>query len=142
MENCLISKEPIENKITLPCNHSFEYVYLYYELLEQKKKKMKGFNCPYCRENYDMNIPYYELNEVEKINHLNYKQNKTLSLMKCQKCKKSGHVFKHGVYCIPHSIYNPICQCICKNGNPCKNKALNNQLYCKRHLNKSIKNNI
>ena len=103
---------------------------------------MKGFNCPYCRENYDMNIPYYELNEVEKINHLNYKQNKTLFLMKCQKCKKSGHVFKHGVYCIPHSIYNPICQCICKNGNPCKNKALNNQLYCKRHLNKSIKNNI
>ena len=72
MENCLISKEPIEHKITLPCNHSFEYVYLYYELLEQKKKKMKGFNCPYCRENYDMNIPYYELNEVEKINHLNY----------------------------------------------------------------------
>ena len=39
MENCLISKEPIEHKITLPCNHSFEYVYLYYELLEQKKKE-------------------------------------------------------------------------------------------------------
>ena len=38
MENCLISKEPIEHKITLPCNHSFEYVYLYYDLIELKKK--------------------------------------------------------------------------------------------------------
>ena len=66
MELCLISKEPIEHLITLPCNHSFDYIYLYYEIIEQKKILSKGFKCPYCRMYYDNNIPYYEINEVEK----------------------------------------------------------------------------
>ena len=39
---CLISKEPIENKITLnKCNHSFEYYYLYQEIIQQKKRKYR-----------------------------------------------------------------------------------------------------
>jgi hypothetical protein len=136
MEKCLISKESIEYKITLPCQHSYEYIYLYYELLEQKKKRLKGFSCPYCRHSYDMNIPYYELNDIDKINNLNYKQIKTLNILKCEKCDKAGHLFKHGTFCIQHSIYKPLCLSICKNGNKCKNKSLTNHKYCKIHLNK------
>jgi len=33
---CLISKEPIINEICLPCNHSYEYEYLYEEIKQQK----------------------------------------------------------------------------------------------------------
>ena len=35
---CLISKEPIVNNITLPCKHSYEYVYLYEEIKQQKNR--------------------------------------------------------------------------------------------------------
>ena len=40
MEICLIIKEPIEHLIKLPCNHNFEYIYLYYEIIEQKKNNI------------------------------------------------------------------------------------------------------
>ena len=33
---CLISKEAILEKITLACKHSFEYLYLYEEIKQQK----------------------------------------------------------------------------------------------------------
>jgi len=42
MELCLISKETMEHEIKLPCNHSFEYIYLYHEIIEQKKHLRKG----------------------------------------------------------------------------------------------------
>ena len=35
---CLITNEPLgKNKITLPCNHSFNYLPLYKEVCKQKK---------------------------------------------------------------------------------------------------------
>ena len=39
---CLISKEKIKNKITLNCNHNFEYLYLYKEILQSTKNKYKN----------------------------------------------------------------------------------------------------
>ena len=36
---CLISKEPIINNITLPCKHSYEYLYLYEEIKQQKNNR-------------------------------------------------------------------------------------------------------
>ncbi len=72
MELCLISKETMEHEIKLPCNHSFEYIYLYHEIIEQKKTSTKGFNCPYCRAFYEHSIPYYELEGIEKKTKINY----------------------------------------------------------------------
>ena len=38
---CLITKLPIQNKITLQCNHSFEYNALFNHLLHYLKFKIK-----------------------------------------------------------------------------------------------------
>ena len=79
---CLIGKENIEYKITLPCNHSFDYVNLFRELLSQHKhlyglglnnKYCKTINkCPYCRTIYDKSIPYYDISGVYKVKGVNY----------------------------------------------------------------------
>lgn len=131
MDLCLISKETIINKITLPCTHSFEYYYLYLEYQEQKKTK-KTFNCPYCRYLYDYTLPYYEIENVQKIENINYNQRKTIPIFKCEKCDKPGHKFKNGIYCIRHhSSISETCQAICKNGNRCKYKT--NNTFCKVH---------
>ena len=65
-EICLISNEKLgKYKITLPCNHSFNYVALYNEILNQKNNWIKikhishletqklgsyQIKCPYCRK--------------------------------------------------------------------------------------------
>lgn len=133
MDICLISREPIQHKITLPCSHSFDYYYLYLEVQEQKKIK-KNFNCPYCREDYDHTLPYYEIENVEKLIHINYNQRKTIPLLNCDKCKKPAHKYKNGIFCLTHEKKNyDTCQAICKNGNKCKYKT--NQIYCNIHKN-------
>ena len=60
---CLISGEPLkENSLTLKCNHTFNYKYLYNEVCNQKnrnnpthhlesfKVRYNQIKCPYCRE--------------------------------------------------------------------------------------------
>jgi hypothetical protein len=134
-ELCLISKEPIENKITLPCLHSFEYYYLYQEIQQQIKRHRIYFKCPYCRHQYlKSTIPYYEIDEVEKINNINFNDNNLLPILKCY-CGNPAHRFKNGDYCKKHYIYmsKPKCQHICKNNNQCKLFAINGINYCKRH---------
>ncbi len=135
MELCLISKEAIENPIQLPCRHTFDYIYLYYEIMEQKKTTLRGFHCPYCRAFYDHTLPYYELEGVAKKPNLNYHRSKTMDLMSCLLCSAPAHQFIHGCYCIKHSKIKPMCLGICKHGRPCKNKA-GHDLYCKIHLKK------
>lgn len=130
MEYCLISKDIIENKITLPCNHSYDYIYLYLEIEQQKNKK--GFICPYCRKKYDLNIPYYEIDEITISN---FKQNNTLDIFKCGKCDKPAHKFNHGTFCFKHSKIINICNGICKNGKKCTKNSLKNNNYCRLHLN-------
>lgn len=131
LDLCLISREPILHKITLPCFHSFDYYYLYLEVQEQKKTK-KIMNCPYCRKEYDFTLPYYEIDNVYKILNVNYNQRKTIFILKCQKCNKPAHKFKNGVYCMTHrESITETCQAICKNGNKCKYKT--NSIFCKKH---------
>ena len=57
-EKCLISNELLTcNYITLECNHKFNYIELFNEVVEQKTKKMldnsklklNEVKCPYCR---------------------------------------------------------------------------------------------
>jgi hypothetical protein len=137
---CLISKELIEHKITLNCNHSFDYYYLYQEIIQQKKRHSDYFKCPYCREMYEGTIPYYEIDDVEQISNVNYNTH-TLNIHKCSwnNCSCPAHFYKTGYYCRSH--YNlsnkKRCSAFCKNDNPCKHYALENGL-CKKH--QSIKN--
>ena len=70
LNTCLISKEPILENITLPCSHSFEYVYLYEELKVQKQRHRNYFKCPYCRHVYFGTIPYYDFNFIFSLTEL------------------------------------------------------------------------
>jgi hypothetical protein len=50
-DTCLISKEPILNKICLPCKHSYEYEYLYEEIMEKSYIHEKEKCFKKCQKN-------------------------------------------------------------------------------------------
>jgi hypothetical protein len=135
-ELCLISKEPIEEKITLGCKHSFEYLYLYEEIKQQKNRHRSYFKCPYCRTKFNGTIPYYEVDDVEKINYINNTNKTLLPILKCSvaNCCLNANKFKIGIYCSKHYKQSNSVKCngTCKNGLPCKNKALENG-FCNIH---------
>ena len=141
---CLISKEPIIDKITLQCKHSYEYYYLYEEIKQQKNRHKNYFKCPYCRTKYIGTIPYYEITDVEKINYINHNNKLLLPLLKCSfdKCTLNANKYKIGTFCIKHYKKNEMnsCEAVCKNGNRCKHKAVVNNM-CNIHNNIKLKCN-
>ena len=70
---CLLSGEKLDyNYVTLPCNHSFNYVPLYNEIVQQKEVKSYAsgdsirlctyqLKCPYCRNVSNKILPYIPL---------------------------------------------------------------------------------
>jgi hypothetical protein len=142
--NCLISKEPIQENITLPCNHAFDYIYLYEEIKIQKQRHKSYFKCPYCRRQYYGTIPYYELDDVEKLTNVNNNHRNIITIHKCAhtNCIKSANKYKVGFYCNKHVQSNSKnCSAICKNGNGCKNTMKIGTL-CNVHYKKENKNII
>jgi hypothetical protein len=78
---CLITNEKLkEGYVTLLCNHSFNYIPLYNDLLHHKKTlyletqflKTNEIRCPYCRNKQSILLPYYECMGVPKIIGVNY----------------------------------------------------------------------
>jgi hypothetical protein len=79
---CLITNEPLtDNHVTLGCNHKFNYIPLYNDILNFKTKFKSlenikyGANeirCPYCRTKLNELLPYYELKGVKKIHGVNW----------------------------------------------------------------------
>lgn len=141
-EICLISKEPIVEKITLPCKHSFEYYYLYEEIKQQKQRHKSYFKCPYCRTKFNGTIPYYEIDDIEKINYINNTNKTLLPILKCITCNLNANKYKNGIFCMKHYKNMNVnkCSAICKNGNVCKNNSIINNLCNKHNKNKVIKN--
>ena len=78
---CLISRDALDStKITLPCKHSFNYVPLYKEVFNQKKKitatevvrlRYNQIKCPYCRTIHNYLIPYKKIDGVELVHGVN-----------------------------------------------------------------------
>jgi hypothetical protein len=79
---CLITDEPLEaNSVTLTCNHKFNYVPLYKDLVNHKKKfntmESSGalnpgeIRCPYCRQKQQFVLPYYEELGLPKVSGVN-----------------------------------------------------------------------
>ena len=76
---CLITGEPlIEKFVTLKCGHKFNYIPLYKDILNHKKKfnNLEGnighltpnqIRCPYCRFKQDDVLPYYPDLGLDKI---------------------------------------------------------------------------
>ena len=153
--NCLITKEPIINRITLHCGHDFEYDALLNNYLNDKKNTLfVKHNCPYCRKKMEGFIPYYEDSHI-RIDPSKFKNNTYLTCEyvfksgkhKNMKCNHCANKYKRGIYCKKHYDYlskkenQNNCSKILKNGNRCKCKIFNiEDQLCKRHfnLNKNI----
>jgi hypothetical protein len=78
---CLITNEKLkEGYVTMLCNHSFNYIPLFNDLLHHKKTlyletqmlKTNEIRCPYCRNKQSILLPYYECMGVPKISGINY----------------------------------------------------------------------
>ena len=125
-ELCLLSNMPLDSTcVKLPCNHSFNYLNLYNEVIAQKssqrsnieenKLRFTQFRCPYCRQIYSKLLPYLEIEGVKKINGVNSTQvASTLNVFPCtwtiEKGKRSGQI------CGKHSFHpeiNKLCRIHC-----------------------------
>ena len=82
---CLITNKPLTDKfVELSCGHKFNYLPLYNDVLNHKKKfnnmegnatrlKQDEMRCPYCRKRSTGLLPYYEdlnLPKVCGVNHI------------------------------------------------------------------------
>jgi hypothetical protein len=107
---CLITNEPLtEDFVKMACGHMFNYIPLYYDILNHKKKfnsmevssghlKMNEIRCPYCRNKQEGVLPYYDYLGLEKENGVNcIGETKTLH--------KSDYHFCE--YLIENTCYNP-----------------------------------
>ena len=80
---CLITCKPLTNKyVTMECGHKFNYIPLYYDILNHKQKfnsmesrsnhlKLDEIRCPYCRKKQIGILPFYEEFGLEKVNGVN-----------------------------------------------------------------------
>lgn len=79
---CLITNQPlIDRHIEMVCGHKFNYIPLYKDILNHKKKfnilegsgrlKQNELRCPYCRNKQTGILPYYEDLGLEKVPGVN-----------------------------------------------------------------------
>jgi len=121
-EKCLISNELlVANYITLECNHKFNYIELYHEVLEQKTKKhldnsklkLNEIKCPYCRAISKNLLPYFKYYNTKSTKGVNYPPDLSIKLNECQYieknselCGKNACITKFGIFCNNHVKYN------------------------------------
>jgi hypothetical protein len=121
-EKCLISNEVlVANAITLECSHKFNYIELYYEVLEQKTKKnldnsklkLNELKCPYCRAISKNLLPYFKYYNIKSTKGVDYPPDLSIKLNECQyieknsePCRKNACVTKFGIFCNNHIKYN------------------------------------
>jgi len=114
-ECCLISGSPlIDNYVTLDCNHKFNYVPLFNDIYNHKKKynalerkilKIHEIRCPYCRNIQNKLLPYHEdmcVNmNVEKVHGVNF-IDETLT----NKKYTDQGIYVHGTCCFEYVCNN------------------------------------
>ena len=81
---CLITNQVlIDKSFEMSCGHKFNYIALYNDLLNHKKKfnsmessaghlKINEIRCPYCRQKHVGLLPYYEDLNLKKEHGVNY----------------------------------------------------------------------
>lgn len=123
---CLITKIPLDkNSIKLPCNHAFNFVPLYKEVIQQKAKtNMSHLNtdklafnqikCPYCRQKFDFLLPHIRLNkEMIFCQGVNTPDKLCMEFHTCEyifkngknkdaACSKTAYYGEFGCYCSTH----------------------------------------
>ena len=135
---CLISGvEWTDAHITLPCNHTFNYLSIYNEIINQKqqlsnleiqKLKLNQIKCPYCRTTYNNLLPYYKSSKTNKIIGVNSPEKYCLKLNSCEYlyksgkkkdcfCGKSAFNTTEGIFCNIHNKNNLLNLCNNNNNN-------------------------
>lgn len=138
---CLISNQQLTDKhLELNCGHKFNYIPLYNDLVNHKKKfnhmevnssklEINEIRCPYCRKKQHGVLPYYEELGLEKINGVNFydpslkKQSTSNHNKKYHKCE----------YQYPNESYDPT-----KPESDTNSKYLNNQSCTIYHATKIL----
>ena len=126
-DTCLLTGEKLTyNHIDLQCNHKFNYLPLYNEVISQKiTKKSVGmrdivrlslsqFKCPYCRTISNRLLPYIpEKDTKHKYIGVNYPEGLCMEHKKCEylfasgnkkneMCNKHAFESKYGIFCQTH----------------------------------------
>lgn len=113
--HCLISHELFDhNVISLPCNHSFNFLPLYHELLRQNRRD-PNLHCPYCRTVHIQTVlPHVKLNRS-----MVYRQG----------------INKPAEYCLPFHSCDYVFSSGKRKGNKCDSTGffMNNGKYCATH---------
>jgi hypothetical protein len=123
---CLITNKPLIDKhVTLNCGHKFNYIPIYNDIVNHKKKfnimesssEMLNTNeirCPYCRTKQQGVLPYYKELGLKKINGVNYylniKQNRFNNYIyhKCEYIVPNTNLSLNSITDIPQ-FNNTIC---------------------------------
>lgn len=121
-ELCLLTNLPLEdNFIILDCNHKFNYLALYNETCNQKKRnyydiapaKYDEIKCPYCREPTPKLLPYFCKYDVQKIPGVTIPSKYSMKLHCCEykhkscknsedMCGESAFISDKGILCNKH----------------------------------------
>jgi hypothetical protein len=91
---CLISKEPLHpNHITLACNHKFNYIPIYKEVLYQKTKSntlyevtklaTNQIKCPYCRSITNKLLPFVPYPSIKNATYIHAPDTQCIPATKC-----------------------------------------------------------
>tara|TARA_B110000008_G_scaffold228650_1_gene230804 strand:- start:2248 stop:2850 length:603 start_codon:yes stop_codon:yes gene_type:complete len=114
---CLITNEKLENNyIKLNCNHKFNYLALYNEVVYQKTKKIldnsrlkiNEIKCPYCRDVTDKLLPHYKYYNIPSVRGVTNPEKYVMKIQECEhirnnkKCSRPGCITKDGIFCNIH----------------------------------------
>jgi hypothetical protein len=115
---CLISKEKLHpNHITLTCNHKFNYIPIYKEILYQKTKsntlyevtKLQPYQikCPYCRTITNKLLPFIPYPSVKLSKNIHSTEPDCISTSKCSHTTKHRDVTKNNgsTKCDKNAVY-------------------------------------
>jgi hypothetical protein len=135
---CLISNMPLtENFVKMECGHKFNYIPLYNDILNHKKKfnimehkslKNIEIRCPYCRKVQQELLPYHKYPGVKEVHGVNYFDPTVVLKNQCACCNYTNMTFITGK-----------CEYVLEEkGEKCPNTSVllleqNNKYYCLYH---------
>ena len=115
---CMITHLPLSfNSVTLPCQHSFNYMPLYTDLCIQRN--YRRIRCPYCRAEFDKFIPFIPLPNVLRVIGVNSPEQKCMPAPKChytmktgihkgKVCSMNGMEIETGIFCKKHLLEHTV----------------------------------
>jgi hypothetical protein len=113
---CLISKEKLHpNHITLSCNHKFNYIPIYKEILYQKNKSNTQYEvtkldshqikCPYCRTITNKLLPFIQYPSVHFSKNIHAYAPDCISAIQCSHIIKHRKKNSHDTRCNKNAVY-------------------------------------